>query len=62
MTAKQFKAYRTRLFIHPFEAARALGITYTSLNHYEAGRRPVPLWVIKFFQCIEANRSMSGNL
>ena len=56
MTAKQFRVYRTRLFPHPFEAAKALGITYTALNHWEAGRRKVPTWAVKFLECIEANR------
>ena len=62
MTAKQFRVYRTRLFPHPFEAAKALGITYNALNHWEAGRRKVPPWAVKFLECIEANRATSSNL
>ena len=56
VTAKDFKAYRKQLFLHPFKAAEALGITYNALNHWEAGRRKVPTWAVKFLECIEANR------
>jgi len=56
MNAQQFKTYRKQLFPHPTEAAEALGITYTALNHWEAGRRKVPTWAVKFLKCIEANR------
>lgn len=54
MTARQFKAYRKKLFFHPTEAAEALGISYGALNHWETGRRAVPLWAVKFLACIEA--------
>ena len=59
LTAKQFTAYRKRLFLHPTEAAEALGITYNALNHWESGRRKVPIWAVKFLACLEANRTGS---
>jgi DNA-binding transcriptional regulator YiaG len=62
MTAKQFKAYRKKLFVHPTEAAAAMGITYNALNHWESGRRPVPTWAVKFLECIESQRSSSSTL
>lgn len=62
MTSSEFKKYRKKLFLHPFEAAKSLGITYNCLNHWEAGRRKVPPWAVKFLECIEANRATSSNL
>ena len=62
MTAKQFRVYRTRLFPRRVDAARALGVTATCVDHWEAGRRKGPLYAVKHLQCIEANRVTSGNL
>ena len=56
LTAKDFKEYRKKLFLHPFEAARALGVGYNALNHWESGRRKVPESAVLLLRCIEAAR------
>ena len=60
MTAKDFRRYREKLFPHPFEAARALGVCAGAVEHWEVGRRKVPEYAVLLLRCIEAAREKVG--
>lgn len=56
MTANQFTRIRKRLWRSQQAAADALGLTQGAIGHYESGRNPVPLIVIKLLKCLEASQ------
>ncbi len=60
MTAKQLAARREKLYPTRAAAARAMGISPGRLAHYEKGRRPVPAWLVKLLDCIEAQLKSSA--
>ncbi len=41
MTAKQFRAARTKLGLSTEEMGQALGLTGRAIRYYEAGKRPI---------------------
>ena len=56
----QFTRRRKKLFRSQAAAAEALGITPQAVSLWETGRRPVPLWVIKFLECLEVKATLMG--
>ena len=56
MTAHQFAKKRKKLFDTRAEAAEALGVTKGAVGHWENGIRPVPLWAIRFLECLLRDR------
>ena len=53
MTPKQFERRISRLWRTQAAAAKALGLTAGAISHFCVGRREVPLFVVKFLQCLE---------
>jgi DNA-binding transcriptional regulator YiaG len=53
MTPLQFTRRRKKLFRSQQKAAEALGVTQQALSNWETGRREVPLWLVKFLECLE---------
>jgi len=56
MTANQFTRRRKKLFRSQQKAADALGVIQQTISGWETGRRPVPLWVVLFLECLEKTR------
>jgi DNA-binding XRE family transcriptional regulator len=52
MTANQFCKRRKKLFRTQAAAAEALGVSPQAVSMWENGRREVPLWVVKFLECL----------
>jgi transcriptional regulator with XRE-family HTH domain len=50
MTANQFKAALTRLGLNQSQAARAIGISFRSVNRYATGKQPIPAIVANMIQ------------
>lgn len=54
MTPEEFKAMRLKLGYETRRAlAEAMGITRYAIEHYEYGRRPVPMWAQKLLECLK---------
>lgn len=53
MTPLQFIKRRKRLFRTQAAAAEALGVSPQAVSMWENGRREVPLFVVKFLECLE---------
>jgi DNA-binding XRE family transcriptional regulator len=53
MTAKQIEKRVKRLWKTQQQAADALGVRQQSISHWCRGARPVPLWLVKFLECLE---------
>ena len=53
MTPLQFTRHRKKLFRTQAAAAEALGVSPQAVSMWENGRREVPLWVVKFLDCLE---------
>ncbi len=54
MTALQFKKARLKLGLKTqAQVAEAFGVYQSAVSYWEAGRRPVPLWAIKFLECMK---------
>jgi DNA-binding XRE family transcriptional regulator len=52
MTPLQFTKRRKKLFRTQAAAAEALGVSPQAVSMWENGRREVPLWVVKFLECL----------
>ena len=55
MTPLQFTKRRRKLFKTQRAAAKAMGVTFQAISMWETGRHPVPLWVVKFLECLESH-------
>ena len=60
MTNTEFTKRRKRLWPTQREAAVVLGLSHGAVSHYESGRSPVPLVVVKLLTLIEATRKGSS--
>lgn len=53
MTANQFEKKIKTMFRTQARAAAALGVTQQACSKWITGHNPVPLWLVKFLQCLE---------
>lgn len=58
LTADKFKRRRKKLWPSQAAAASALGVSRPAVSHWESGRRPVPLWVRNFLDCLEQKTAL----
>ena len=62
MTANQFTRRRKKLFRTQAAAAEALGVTQQALSKWETGNNPIPLWLVKFLECLEEKQDTTRGL
>ena len=60
MTPPQFKRKRLKIGLRTqAAAAAALGVTPQAVSRWECGA-PVPVWVIKFLECLAIKATLTG--
>ena len=53
MTREEFKALRLKLGCETRrELAEQMGISKGAIEHWEYGRRPLPMWAQKLLECL----------
>lgn len=57
MTPLQFTKRRKKLFKSQAAAAEALGVSPQAVSLWSNGRREVPLWLVKFLECLEKEKA-----
>jgi hypothetical protein len=63
MTKGKFEKKIKAMFQTQAKAATALGITQQAVSNFCTGRREVPLWLVKFLECLERGlKPDSGHL
>ena len=53
ITPLKFTKRRKALFRSQQKAADAMGVSQTTLSMWETGHNPIPLWAVKFLECLE---------
>ena len=64
MTSKQFKLLRTKMFPTRVEAAREMGVSFSSIGKWEGGFQEVPAYITNLLRCmrkVQINNSRSAN-
>ena len=61
MTPFQFTKRRKKLFRTQAAAAEVLGVTQQALSKWETGHNPIPLWLVKFLECLEEKQDTRLN-
>jgi len=58
MTAKQFKGIRVKMFPSRVEAAKAMGVSFSSIGKWEGGFQKVPAYIVILLKCMERIRTI----
>lgn len=59
VTGENLKERRLALgFTTQREFSEALGIARPTLRGWEQGRKKIPLWAVKFLECLEENKNL----